>query len=203
LLAGAVEQLFYLTQRSDIIMLMATVRKAGKAGNSKKESEKEASDVHVGSVTRPKRGRRFWLVLTTVVILVVAGGVATFLIVKNSGNHQDTPSERALKRAQAPPPANIDKDSVYYANLAAAYENNKDYQQALDNYLKADSMRTQQMKDAGYTFNVAIANLYARLGQKDKAKQYYQLEIDRVSQGEYADQNKAYIEGIQKLKDAL
>jgi tetratricopeptide (TPR) repeat protein len=93
-----------------------------------------------------------------------------------------------------------DNDSkiAYYVNLAGAYGQNGEYQKALDSLLAADKLITDRSVN-GNSMNIPIAEMYTQLGNKEKAKEYYDREIKRI-QGTNNDET---IRNLRALEDQL
>ena len=86
--------------------------------------------------------------------------------------------------SQGAPKAAYDQ-VIYYSQLAENYSSLKQYDQALKNYQLAQSAIEKGKLGDTFDFLRAIGDTYLAQGNKAKAKEYYNKEIDRL---------KAYIE---------
>jgi tetratricopeptide (TPR) repeat protein len=204
--------LFSLTERSDIIMLMA----------------KEETKVQVGGVTHKKRSRRVWLAMTTSAVLVVKRVVRALyrrkyvtlcvalvilLIAAASWNiHRQHEHDRKVKEmaiasnsslnqaVKQPVPSDATEKVIHYSRIGQNFADSKDYKDALDAYLTADSYIKDRSAKATYSENMAIYSVYLQLGNKSGAHKYLQREIDRLK----SDPNAAEgVKDLQKLEQQL
>jgi tetratricopeptide (TPR) repeat protein len=170
--------LFSLTERSDIIMLMA----------------KEETKVQVGGVTHKKRSRRVWLAMTTSAVLVVKRVVRALYRRKYV-----TLCVALVILLIAAASWNIHRQHDY-SRIGQNFADSKDYKDALDAYLTADSYIKDRSAKATYSENMAIYSVYLQLGNKSGAHKYLQREIDRLK----SDPNAAEgVKDLQKLEQQL
>lgn len=142
--------------------------------------------------------------ITAVVLLVL--GWAVYGALQPKQPVYDTTSEayQQLQRAKkATKPADDARLTIYYMNIASAYRDLGDTRNALENYLIADKYR-EKSRSEDTTFNIAIAQLYRQQGDEQKAKQYFQREIDRAkADTENSESNAAFIRQIEKEMEEL
>lgn len=150
------------------------------------------------------RTRKFrYAVLGVVLVLVVAVGVGFFIM----NNDQEstgakTPAQRYLSDQLSEPVPEADATKVsYYGGLADSYFANGDYKKALESFLKADKYlqkfdtKTREER----SLNLGIAQTYAKLGNKELAKEYYEREISLLK----STGGDKYIPNIRKLEEQL
>jgi tetratricopeptide (TPR) repeat protein len=139
---------------------------------------------------------------TVVIVLALVGSY--FVFNKDSPKQnppQITTKQYEIGRATSEPEPAAASDKVrYYANIADTYAGYGEYQKAVEAMLKADSFVTDRTFENGQSLNLGIAKLYKQLGQKDKARDYYQREIDRLAS---VPDNTEALSSIKKMKDAL
>ncbi|HSX28533.1 MAG TPA: hypothetical protein VLF60_03755 [Candidatus Saccharimonadales bacterium] len=70
---------------------------------------------------------------------------------------------------------------VYYSQLAQNYSSLKQYDQALQNFFLAQSSVERNKLQDSFDFTRAIGDTYLAQGNKAKAKEYYNKEIDRLT----------------------
>lgn len=88
----------------------------------------------------------------------------------------------------------------YYASLSSAYETLGNVKEALKTLLAADKLVEDRSIESGMSLNVALARLSQKNGDKDKARQYYQKEIDRIKNDPHASENQDVIKAIEGMK---
>lgn len=179
-----------------------------------KREEKSGSEVVDGVLIGGYRGRRPLnkkrvklvlraLGLVTLVVVVVATAVY-FLTPKQITYDTSSPAYARLTALQARPIPKDDREKVtYYSHIADAYSELGDHQKALDTMLKADTYIKNRTVEAGQSVNTAVARYYKQIGNKDKAREYYQREIDRIKGDPTAADNVEVIQAIEKLKGDL
>jgi tetratricopeptide (TPR) repeat protein len=75
----------------------------------------------------------------------------------------------------------------------------KQFDKALEQYLLADKAITDRSPTSGRSVNMSIGYCYEALGNKAKAKEYYQKELERIkSNATYASQNTDFIQSLEK-----
>jgi hypothetical protein len=182
-------------------------RTEGKVDSTVATSEASDSSVVVSkapdSLRVKLRSKRFLIGAAIAVVVLLVAGTSVFVLHKHNVKNPESDAQLRLAQAKAPPPDNVAKDTYYYSKLGSTYEENNDDKDALAAYEKADSLITAQERQGGYDLNLKLAQLYAQDGQKDKAKEYYQREIDVLSKGQFAADNKSLINSLKKKKDAL
>lgn len=151
--------------------------------------------------------RRRWIVVIILLALVIAGAGAWLYLrddapgyvrVKDDGL---TGTQRLVRDAQKEElPEDASEEVTYYTRLAAAYASDKQYQQALDTMLKADSLITDHSVGNGRSVNIAIAGYYEHLNDKSKALEYYKRELARAKT---VSDNEDAIKAIQAQIDRL
>lgn len=156
-------------------------------------------------VTRSRRNKIILVALVAIALLGLSAATVWQIqtnnrdkVDKNSLEYQDL---EALK-GQAVPTDRREK-IVYYIRLSGAYATLQQNKEALDALEKADSYLTTEDRDNGLGVNLDLASLYRLNGDKDRARQYYQKEIDRLERSPDRKDNQPIIENIKRLKQAV
>jgi tetratricopeptide (TPR) repeat protein len=129
----------------------------------------------------PHTNTKKWLAVAGIAIVVIAIGIATYMIwirpPKQPAYSPYNPHKETVQKleSQGAPPDPANKIS-YYSQLAQHYESLNQKDKALTNYLKAQSAADET--GGQVVFYMPIADLYKESGNKDKARTYYQKEID-------------------------
>lgn len=108
-----------------------------------------------------------------------------------------------LEKRQAPS-GPLEK-AIFYGQLGFAYQENKNYDKALENYLIAqDTVDTNNLSNV-YAFYLSIADAYAAKGNKPKEKTYLekQLEFLKAIRQQHPDDGGAADEGIKMLEERI
>lgn len=154
---------------------------------------------------RPITRKQAW-VIGGVCAAILAGVLAwsAYSVLKTSYKvPYDTSSYRytQLKTLLSEPvPASDSEKVTYYSNIAGVYEKLSDYPKAIEAMLKADSYIKDRSIENGQTVNIALARYYQARGDKGKAREYYQREIDRIKSDPEAAENAEVIKYIEQLK---
>lgn len=150
-------------------------------------------------------GRKKRLIVTAAIALVVLGGLGVYLYHPQGfqkGYDTSSPAYQRLKAAQAKPvPTDAHGLILYHGRIAEAYDGLGDTKKALESLLVADKHATEAK--AGMSLNLTIAQHYKDLGDVQKAREYYQREIDRLENNEFRDDNAELIERLKTDKDKL
>lgn len=161
--------------------------------------------ISVSMKVQIKRSRKFWALVGGIFVLAAVLTIVGVIIYKKVTEPKSpisTAQKYVQQAEQAPLPVDDIEKVSYYANQASAYYDAGDFQKALEAYLKADSFIKNRDPKKGGTRSVylGIGDSYAKLGDKEKAKEYYQKEIDRrKAKGS----SESSISIIQKKKDEL
>ncbi len=125
--------------------------------------------------------KKVWVSVLVVigVGLVVAGGLALY------HHRQQVAETRAQQKAVVKNAQELDLGTepasrvAYYANLGGSYQNAGEYDKALQAFLSADKA-IQDRSVNGVSVNLSIASVYRDLGDKQKAREYYDRELVRI-----------------------
>lgn len=128
-----------------------------------------------------KKSRRFRVIAVVVLLalLLVVGGLL-FWYVRSRPSGPSASTLRLQEVQERSIPGTKSDRYTYYANLGGAQFEAGDYEASLKSMKKADNLITDRSGSSSQTVNVSLAALYQKLGQKDKAREYYQREIDRL-----------------------
>jgi hypothetical protein len=165
-------------------------------------SKLEVGIVKQGKIRSLLKPSKKNLLLLGIVILIVGTGIGLVFNGKGTTRQRDkavTEDIRSQGIINTKEPSGIADKIAYYSTMGDIYETHKDFKKALDAYLKADSY-IRQGNFSDQSANVAIARSYEALGNKSKAREYYQREIDRLSG---TPDNQEVIEYLKKQKDAV
>lgn len=151
-------------------------------------------------------GRKKRLLLVAAIAVVFVGGLGTYsyLHSQDSQKGYDTSSEayQRLKELQAQPiPSDGRAKALYHVRVAEAYDSLGDTENALESLLTADKYASEAKIDL--SLNLAIARHYEELGDTREAREYYQREVDRLTNNEFRDENAGLIESLKTEKDRL
>lgn len=163
----------------------------------------DLKDVQQFKLTKFSVSKKLLIIVVLVGLLCIVVCGALWKINQNElpPKNQVTIEEKRLEDAKKEPAPTTDREKyTYYSQIAAAYYDTGDYQAALDNMLKADSFIKDRSVDGGLSANIPIARYYEKLGNKLKAREYWQREIDRAKT---APDNQQVIDYLTKSKDEI
>lgn len=163
---------------------------------------------------RPKRHGRRGLLLAVVSIVVAAVVIGSIFYVKNMNQKpsidvmtasQNVVYQQALDVASRTKGLDPVTQSVQLSGAASLMENAGQHDKSLAFYLQAQKIvDTNNLRESSsIDFSQQIAEEYVKLGNKTKAKQYYQKAIDFVkSQKNMVDADKQ-VKSLETERDKL
>lgn len=160
--------------------------------------------------TPPKRRSRKKLIIWAVIIIVIiAGGVAGYIIWRSKqqtspeGYNQYT--SQAAEFEKDPPPSDPLQKAIYYGQIGVAYQEDKQYDKALKNFLVAQEIIDNNNLSNVYVFHQSLADVYAAKGDKRQEKVYIQKQIDYLKrlQQTNPDDGGATVNAIKELEGRL
>lgn len=153
------------------------------------------------------RNKKFWIVVIIIVVLSGAGALAWYLIYPQLESKPDpvkrTPEEQqsynnAVDLAQT----QVDDPIVKANELAAAayyYAEAGAHEKSLETYLRAQQIvDNNNLNKNSLRYYRLIAQQYRDLGQKSRANEYYNKEIEYLKSQESVDQSR--IDAVKKEK---
>lgn len=129
-----------------------------------------------------------WLALLAVVLVANLGFAAFWLYQQNNRPQKkelpvDNGYERTIKELESQPFPQDPMDQVYYySQIAHSYEALEKYDKALEFYLKGQETVERHNLHAQASFYVAISNMYEKLGDNRKTKEYNQKAAEHLEQ---------------------
>lgn len=148
--------------------------------------------------------KRRYAVLGLIMVVVVVSGVFLWRAIDNRTSKIESITSLDLeKRLEDGPPKDKDGKIDYYLQNSLDYRELGDNKKDLEQLLAADAEIKDRSLATGTSINLAIARVYAKLGENSKAKEYYQRELKRME--EFPDLNKTSgsYEAVVKEMDKL
>ena len=144
-------------------------------------------DIVATSLEAPAKSRKKLIIVFLAVLVLITSGVIGYFEIRDNINQKNIIQKNKEANNQwlqatvgKPIPEDDQAKFYYYQDLATGYADVGKYKEALEAMQKADALVKDRSATAPYSANLGMAYIYSNLGNKSKAKEFYQKEIDRI-----------------------